>query len=70
MNNKLKWYIYKRNTTGVLAGKYIIFYSGIGSSNTEQIKNIVADYIFKWDTDLGVDYGGFGESGKKYLAKK
>ena len=70
VNNKLKGYIYKGNTTGVLAGKYIIFYSGSGSPNTEQIKNIVADYTLRGATVVGVDYGGFGASGKKVSSGK
>ncbi len=65
INNVLKGYKYEpQSSSGIFNGKYVIFYSGSGSSNTYQVSNMIDKYTKEGATIIGVDYEGFGNSGK------
>ncbi|MDR1364303.1 MAG: alpha/beta fold hydrolase [Oscillospiraceae bacterium] len=70
INNKLRGFIYSGNGVGALSGKYVIFYSGSGSPNAEQVKNAVVEYIRRGASVVGVDYSGFGSSGEAIASGK
>ena len=71
INNRLNGFIYRgSNGEGELHNKYVIFYSGSGSSNTSQIRNIIRWYVERGASVVGVDYGGFGSSGKQVSSGK
>lgn len=65
IDNRLKGYRYSPKKNGIFNGKYVIFYSGSGSSNTYQILNMVDEYTNEGATVIGVDYDGFGDSGEE-----
>ena len=68
----LRGYIYKDDNVvnKELSGKYIIFYSGSGSSNTFQVIDVAEEYVKKGAVVIGVDYSGFGDSGDKVSSGK
>lgn len=63
INNNLKGY--NPQSSGIFDGKYVIFYSGSGSSNTYQVANMIDKYTKEEATIIGLDYEGFGNSGKR-----
>lgn len=68
IDNKLRGYEYKAKSGTVsdcLKGKYVIFYSGSGCSNTMQISEVLGFYTSKGATVIGVDYHGFGKGDEK-----
>lgn len=65
IDNRLKGYRYSPKKNGIFNGKYVIFYSGSGSSNTYQMLNMVDEYTNEGATVIGVDYDGFGDSGEE-----
>ena len=71
-NGRLRGYKYTDKCANgtELSGKYVIFYSGRGSSNTFQILEVAQYYAQKGATVIGVDYEGFGKSGKEISAGK
>lgn len=71
--DKMQGYIYSSPdnvSNGELFGKYVIFYSGSGSSNTFQIPDVAEEYVRQGAVVIGVDYMGFGESGDKISSGK
>lgn len=70
INNNLKGYRYNPQSSGIFDGKYVIFYSGSGSSNTYQVANMIDKYTKEGATIIGVDYEGFGNSGKRVSSGK
>lgn len=71
IGENLKGNIYKcENQSGDLAGKCVIFYSGSGIPNENQIGNIVDYYLKKGAIVIGVNYNGFGESGEAVSSGK
>ncbi len=72
IDNRLQGYKYTSANaqSQELAGKYVIFYSGSGSSNTFQICDVAEYYTKKGATVIGVDYEGFGKSGEKVSSGK
>lgn len=66
VDNRLKGYIYSSdsNKNGKLAGKYVIFYSGSGCPNSDQAREVALKYVNEGAVVVGVDYSGFGNSGR------
>lgn len=72
IDNQLIGCEYKSTTCSdkSLEGKYVIFYSGSGLSNVEQVRGVLDFYTSKGATVIGVDYSGFGQSGKELSGGK
>lgn len=66
VDSGLKGYIYSSNSNknGKLAGKYVIFYSGSGCTNSDQAREVALKYVNEGAIVVGVDYSGFGNSGQ------
>ncbi len=68
--DNLSGYIYKPELLDYsnTSGKYVIFYSGSGSSNESQIQDVLDFYLSKNITVVGVNYTGFGSGNSQKMS--
>lgn len=66
--DNLNGYIYKPSYFNNVSDRYVIFYSGSGSSNESQIQEVLNFYLSKNIAVVGINYTGFGSDNSQKMS--